>query len=438
MSNDGSDNLPLRTMLERVRFRPDPEDLRRRLKRRAVRQRLIAGGLGLALGAAGILVAVVSIGPADRASPTGPRFLRETTPPPGSVDTQPMDDQLLVGQSSAVIVTPEGERESSVASEVSPHALSPGGGTVLATRGRHEPTGVFRELEVLLVDVRSGRVSVVAEAGAKETFYGPFEWSSNGTRLGYVRALWTLDPAKQHPGEPVSLSPCSLEVATNLERCLPPVELESTMDFSPDGTRVLIAGGYDEPIRASSFETRATIEVVPANGGPGVSEAVRQAGLGSGSIQFADPTWSESERFVAVLASAEGAAGYVPLIFEGRRLVAAGQPNPDYLDLAWSPTADVLAYSMGRIGVPQQGDPPHGVRLLEPATGEDMPVLTTSDIPNVPGQTGPFVIDLVWSPSGQWIAAGGRDQIWIVDPARRTAVKTIDKSGLVDWEGLED
>lgn len=129
----------------------------------------------------------------------------------------------------------------------------------------------------------------------------------------------------------------------------------------------------------------------------------------------------------------------VPTIFDAAdgSLRATGMPNPPPSQSAWTPTKDVFAYSTGVIGISRPGDPPLGVRLLTPS-GEDQLVVSTVDIPNIEGESDPFIVRLIWSPSGEWLAVGGREQITIVraDGGSTRTVDPFEKltdSELLDW-----
>ena len=345
---------------------------------------------------------------------------------------------LLVQEGlTTFLVSPQNGTSTHVAEGFNSYALSPDAGSIVATRGREEKGGNYRQFEILVIDVRTKRSSVVFEAGPKEGFTGPFDWSRDGSRVAFVRAEWTVDPTQQHPGEPATESACVLSVGAGDVRCFPGPNPITSLEFSPDGSRLLI-GGPGVGLQELSLETSMRSELVPPNGGPGVQDALHRVGLGSDPVQFVEATWSASGQYFAAVAEV---GWFVPLVMErGGGVLAVGHPTPDLPSLEWSPTKDVLAYSVGRVGPPQNGDPPHAVRLLNPLTGEDTIVLSTEDVPNVPGTSDPFILLLVWSPDGQMIAAGGRDQIWIFDPADAASPRTIKLDAgthgeLLDWEG---
>jgi WD40 repeat protein len=131
---------------------------------------------------------------------------------------------------------------------------------------------------------------------------------------------------------------------------------------------------------------------------------------------------------------------WLPMIFDSSgHLVRAGQPNPDLPAMAWSSTKDILAYSTGVVGPPAPGAPAHTVHLLDALTGHNSVPLSLEEIANVPGASDPFVLQLIWSPSGRWLAVGGSNQVTLLDTQRdsraRVLVAYSDEGGaLIDWE----
>jgi Tol biopolymer transport system component len=156
------------------------------------------------------------------------------------------------------------------------------------------------------------------------------------------------------------------------------------------------------------------------------------------SVQLVGPTWSPSGRFLAALANLrESDYSYVPVVFtvEGQP-VALGQPSGEFPEpFGWSPREDLLAYT--------QGEAPYRIteaHILDPETGEDRQ-LVSSD-----GKKYPIITDMLWSPSGRWIALslwdveGDREGVTlrIIDADNGEVRETgIDVGGvtepLVDW-----
>jgi hypothetical protein len=107
------------------------------------------------------------------------------------------------------------------------------------------------------------------------------------------------------------------------------------------------------------------------------------------SFVFAE--WSPSGRHVATQAHLRAEA-----IFDADgRFVMLGHETTEFSEvIAWSPTRDLLAYAIGR--------PPYSITdlyVLDPTTGEDRMLFSTGR-----GEHAPIVSDLVWSPSGRWLA----------------------------------
>jgi putative transposase len=119
------------------------------------------------------------------------------------------------------------------------------------------------------------------------------------------------------------------------------------------------------------------------------------------------------------------------------QVVAFGRASTEFPEsCAWSPVADVLAYT--------RGEAPYRiteVHLLDPATGEDRPLVAGED-------TRLVVTSMAWAGSGWWIAIAGwvdrgpgyfHPSLGILDPAdpssfRRFPIDTGDVSGfLAGW-----
>jgi hypothetical protein len=106
--------------------------------------------------------------------------------------------------------------------------------------------------------------------------------------------------------------------------------------------------------------------------------------------------------------------------------------------MSWSLSEDLLAYSTGLVGPDNPSNPPHEVRGLNAVTGDDRLLLSTEGTVNVRGESDPFIVSLVWSPGGEWLAVGGRDEIRIINVAAGETVRVIQpykgQEGLLeDW-----
>jgi WD40 repeat protein len=248
--------------------------------------------------------------------------------------------------------------------------------------------------------------------------------------------------ARSVPGRRAkSAVPCVIVVDGSSTTCYPELDPVLSIAWSPDGGSLWLESGFS--IRVLDVATRDVSIVVPENGGPEVLQALEQLGFADvETVQFVYPAPSSSGEYVAAVALFETTAGRsmsVPMIFNAAdgSLQATGMPNPPLPQSAWSPTKDVFAYSTGVVGISRPGDSPLGVRLLTPS-GEDQLLVSTADIPNIEGKSDPFILRLRWSPSGEWLAIGGREQITIVG-TDGGSVQTVDPfepfedSVFLDW-----
>jgi hypothetical protein len=118
-----------------------------------------------------------------------------------------------------------------------------------------------------------------------------------------------------------------------------------------------------------------------------------------------------------------------PIVFHADgRLAAVGRHSREFTEaLGWSPTEDVFAYA--------RGDPPQftEIRLLDPRTGEDRRLVSAEGYP--------YIIGLVWSPSGRWLAvlrwqSSLKQRIDVIDVTGDQPPITTERADspvLVDW-----
>lgn len=341
--------------------------------------------------------------------------------PAGSLNTVP-EGELLIREGSKLAIIPSGKAVGRpfAPAELVEYALSPDGTTTVGTLARREQSGLFRPFALALIDTTDGQQNIIEEVGPTAAIGPPVIWSPDGAEIAYIRSEWTSDATQgAFPGEPDATYPCVVAVDGSGAKCYPEVGRTLSIAWSPDGAFIWLGSGDGGPITALNVGTTELSNVVQSNGGADVEEALRQLGVsGVNSIQFVNPAPSSSGKYVAALALVNRSSGptiFVPMIFAvaDGSVVASGQPNPDLPQAAWSPLTDVLAYSTGVVGIETAEDPPPSARTLTPS-GDDQLLLSTGDTPNVPGSSDPLVLGLEWSPSGDWLAVAGREQIRFV------------------------
>lgn len=341
--------------------------------------------------------------------------------PPSSITTATFsvpEGSLVLQTASGTELLQAGEEGSrSLGSGMRPLDLSPDGSRILGQ--------LNDELVAMAVD--SGHREVLVSTPEEQSLGGFTEWSPDGTMVAY-------DVGADPPEEGTL---CVLTLSPAATRCFPEAGRVYTFDWSPDGKRLVVAGPGSQPVYFVDASTGNVSVGVAQRGDTPINERLRSEGLGE-SVQLVGTTWSPSGRFLAGIASLEGSDYvYVPVVFtpEGKP-VTFGQPSGEFPEqFAWSPHEDLLVY--------KQGEAPYRITeayVLDPATDEDRHVVSSG------GKRYPIITDLVWSPSGQWIAfslwdiKGDRETVTlrIVDVDSGDAQETeIDAGGvtepLVDW-----
>jgi WD40 repeat protein len=205
--------------------------------------------------------------------------------------------------------------------------------------------------------------------------------------VAYRLSTLSVDPATEHPGEPRAQTICVVDVVTQGTGCSPDLGTVDGFSWSPDGQRLVVDGvGGDLPLRVLNLSTGQVSDLASPND-PELVETL--GGQPPDSFVFAE--WSPSGRYVATQAHPRAEA-----IFDADgRFVMLGHETTEFSEvIAWSPTGDLLAYAVGR--------PPYSITdlyALDPTTREDRMLFSTGR-----GEHAPIVSDLVWSPSGRWLA----------------------------------
>jgi WD40 repeat protein len=426
----------------------DWDDLQRRLARRTLRRRISVITLGIAVGAFAVwAAALIALGRPQTGAP--PRIASgqpvNATVPEGALLLRVQSDvELLVPDSNVPRVIIRDEDPLDVEG-IAPFDMSPDGRYVLATLGHQTSSGPYLQTEILRIRVETGERTTLLRAGNLEGFGGPIKWSPSGGAFAYTLAKWDEDPDKGFPGQPTEQTLCVYDIAAGTSECFRSLGPVLSYDWEADGSGLLAAGA--DAIREVRLGDTSNSLVVADPTGAALRSVVSSAlGAVPDQIQLAQVQVSSSGRFFSTIAiaDADGASlGWVPVVFDSSGApVATGRVNADMGVQAWAPDTDVLAYSMGVVGLPPPGAPTHAVRILNPSTGVDSQVLSLGGVSNIPGVSDPFVLALAWSPSGQWLAVGGREQVWVVDAERAVTEVTIrpyvgEDDQLVDWGPVE-
>lgn len=316
--------------------------------------------------------------------------------PPSSITTATFsvpEGSLVLQTASGTELLQAGEEGSqSLGSGMRPLDLSPDGSRIL---------GQLND-ELVAIAVDSGHREVLVSTPEEQSLGGFAEWSPDGTMVAY--------DVGADPPEKGTL--CVLTLSSAATRCFPEAGRVFTFDWSPDGKRLVVAGRGSQPVYFVDASTGDVSVGVGQRGDTPINERLRSEGLGE-SVQLVGPTWSPSGRFLAGIASLEGSDYvYVPVVFtpEGKP-VTFGQPSGEFpRAFAWSPHEDLLVYT--------QGEAPYRIteaHVLDPATDEDRHVVSSG------GKRYPIITDLVWSPSGEWIAFS----LWDIKGDRETVTLRI-------------
>lgn len=307
--------------------------------------------------------------------------------------------------------------------------------TVSGQAGTTDGISLSPARELVVGDVETGELSVVATAADNESFGTPV-WSPDGERILFSLAAWSSDiaPGAGHPGEPVMDTICILRIADGSKSCFAD-ELTDARSFawSPDGSRVIVSDG--QWMRLLHPDTGEVSVVVDITAPSAFRDGVLAAGHGEGVVLL-DLSWSPSGEYVAGRLSTTTRYSIPVVLRLDGSIAALGQPNGDDQHVVWSPTEDLVAYSVGTY-TPGSVGSGWAVHLLDPSTG------ATTELWAVTGED-PRVFDMFFSPSGRWLAlvgtpSGAVDDIRLVDvsgPEAAVVVSVVSEGAfvpLVDW-----
>jgi WD40 repeat protein len=289
--------------------------------------------------------------------------------------------------------------------------------------------------ELLVGEIETGELSTVAIAAGNESFGTPV-WSPDGGRILYSRAAWKSDiaPGAGHPDELITETICILGLSDGSMECFADqVTDPRSYAWSPDGSRVIVSEGQRVLLlHPDTAEASVVLDIT----GPGeFREGVLAAGHGE-SVVLLDLSWSPSGEYVA--GSLSTMTGYaVPVVFRlDGSIVAFGEPNGYDQHVMWSPTEDLLAYTVGEYEPGSVGTG-WAVHILDPSSGAIV-------LDRAVSGDDPRVFEMLFSPSGRWLALvgtpwHGMDEIRLVDLSNPEAAIAIPvESGgefvpLIDW-----
>ncbi len=325
--------------------------------------------------------------------------------PPSSTKTAPFslpEGSLVLQTASGTELIRAGEDGSnSLGSGLRPLHLSPDGSRILGQV--NNAYGVPGDL--VAIDIDSGDREVLVSAPKEQSLGSSAEWSPDGEMVAYTVGL---DP-------PEKATLCFLALSSQSKRCVPEAGSVYELDWSPDGERLVVAGPGNKPLYLVNPSTGDVSVGAGQEGETPINDRLKREDFGK-SVQLVGPTWGPSGRFLAGLANLrESDYSYVPVVFTVKgQPIALGQPSSEFPEpFGWSPREDLLAYT--------QGEAPYRIteaHILDPETGEDRQ-LVSSD-----GKKYPIITDILWSPSGRWIALS----LWDVkgDLRERVTLRIID------------
>jgi Tol biopolymer transport system component len=307
--------------------------------------------------------------------------------------------------------------------------------TVSGQPGTTDGVSLSPGRDLVIGDIESGELSAVARAADNESFGQPV-WSPDGERILYSMAAWQFDiaPGAGHPGQPIGDTICVLRIGDGSNACFGDTLTDArSYAWSPDGSRAIVSDG--QRVSLLSPDTGDVSTVVDITSPGQFRDGLLAAGLGEGVVVL-DLSWSPSGEYLAGGLSTTTRYS-VPVVFRLDGSIAAfGQPNGNDQHVTWSPTEDLLAYSVGE-WEPGSVGTGWAVHLLDPSSGATvLNWAVTGDDPRV--------FDMFFSPSGRWLALVGTpwravDGIRLVDlssPQAAIVVRVVSKGEfvpLIDW-----
>jgi WD40 repeat protein len=424
---------------------PDLEDVLRRSARRNLWRRVRAGTAGGVVGITVIAVLVANAGvqrlePLDRESSTvlGSTGF-ETLPSIG--EAAPEGTMVWRDANDLVVLTASSDEPRALEAPVNPYDVSPNGSEILATLGTQEDGGSYRQTSIVSIDVDSGATRTLVTGTNSQGFTGPIAYSPDGRYIAFRQVEWPHSPDGGFAGEPISDLPCVLLLDNRSEQCFDQVAGVRSLSWLADSSGLVVSGGPGVGIGIIEMASSSVEVLVTSDLTPELVTVVQETGVKNPTdVQFADVAASPDGVHVAAMLLVHDGSGFVGsilVVYDGKgRLLAHGSLNLDLSVMAWSPQGDVIAYSAGIVGIQNPAGLDSGVLLLNPSTGDQRVMLDTSDKPNVPGEVDPFVLNVAWSPSGEWVAAQGRDEIWVASRSGQQSrlVAFGDDGALVGWE----
>jgi hypothetical protein len=311
--------------------------------------------------------------------------------------------------------------------------ISPDGSQVVATLEERLGTGISYNPDLVLIDTKTHRRTLLARTAPREEFNGPVRWSPDGTAIAYNLVRYAVNPADDHPGPHPDLQTiCVIELETRQSTCFPELRRVYDFDWSPDGQSLLVTGPGPLSMMTLSPATGDVSSLV-AMDDAALTEKLKGSGLGR-AVQFLGPRWSPSGAYIAVWVNAPLP---VPAIFtRSGDVVAVGKPAlGNAYELSWWPQRDKLLYTTGySLEEPR----PWVLRELDPSSKEDRPLVAEP--------SRPLTTDFIVSPSGRWLgilrwSSYSHQEVLFIDLTKEgqtrqwsTIALSSSVSGLEAWE----
>jgi WD40 repeat protein len=280
----------------------------------------------------------------------------------------------------------------------------------------------YRRDAVVVIDTETGVSEVLAEAAPNETFGGPARWSPDGRTI----ALWVLTYpaalADAHPGANAGdPAVCLLSVEGGSRPCFPQAGRSVSLDWSPDGNRLLVAG-LGGPVSVLDLRTGALTPIVDASGGADAAALLHDRDLGH-VIALQSAAWSRTGRYVAVHAAVvPGGSTMIVYSAQGEAL-AIGAISDDAEPFAWSPTDDVLAYAAADTSSTTRGSTL--VHVWNPSSGD-------ARVANLAASGDWGINGITWSPDGETLALNTSEHPWLLERLDATpALRKLNAPGAV-------